>query len=334
MGDHDAFFKRIFSNPAHAAGELASVLPRELVAVLDLGKLELIPGSFVDNAMRERHTDLMFRAPVRGRRRRGRPLYVYLYFIFEHLSWPDPLTPFRLNQYMDRFWARLLQESPTRKTLPIIIPLIVHHGPGGWRGPRTLHDMIDGLDELPALRRFVPNFELLIDDLALATDAQLAGRPLLPAPKVATWLLRDGRNVRTLLSHAAAWGPELERVAPGERAALLSYLLSLARPGAWDEVRKVIHIHAPASEASMISILDHFRQEGRQEGREEGREEGRQEGHATALRGVLRALLANRFGALPPEVDARIDATESPALEQCVLRVGTAARVEDVFDPH
>jgi predicted transposase YdaD len=333
MGDHDAFFKRIFSNPAHAAGELASVLPRELVAVLDLGKLELIPGSFVDNAMRERHTDLMFRAPVRGRRRR-RPLYVYLYFIFEHLSWPDPLTPFRLNQYMDRFWARLLRESPTRKTLPIIIPLIVHHGPGGWRGPRTLHDMIDGLDELPALRRFVPNFELLIDDLALATDAQLAGRPLLPAPKVATWLLRDGRNVRTLLSHAAAWGPELERVAPGERAALLSYLLSLARPGAWDEVRKVIHIHAPASEASMISILDHFRQEGRQEGREEGREEGRQEGHAIALRSVLRALLVNRFGALPPEVDARIDATESPALEQCVLRVGTAARVEDVFDPH
>jgi predicted transposase YdaD len=220
MGEHDAFFKRIFSNPEYAAGELASVLPPELVAAIDLGKLVLMPGSFVDDAMKQRHTDLLLRAPLRGRRRRGRPVYVYIYFVFEHLSWPDPLTPFRLNQYMDRIWAHLLRESPKRRTLPVIIPLIVHHGPGGWRGPRRLHDMFEGLDELPALRPFVPNFELLIDDLALATDEQLLGRPMAPVPKVATWLLRDGRSVDTLLKHAHAWGPELQRVAPGEIAML------------------------------------------------------------------------------------------------------------------
>ncbi|MBK8409998.1 MAG: Rpn family recombination-promoting nuclease/putative transposase [Sandaracinaceae bacterium] len=59
MGDHDAFFKRIFSNPEYAAGELASVLPPEFVAAIDLGKLVLMPGSFVDDAMKQRHTDLL-----------------------------------------------------------------------------------------------------------------------------------------------------------------------------------------------------------------------------------------------------------------------------------
>ncbi|MBK7156737.1 MAG: Rpn family recombination-promoting nuclease/putative transposase [Sandaracinaceae bacterium] len=59
MGDHDAFFKRIFSNPEYAAGELASVLPPELVAAIDLGKHVLMPGSFVDDAMKQRHTDLL-----------------------------------------------------------------------------------------------------------------------------------------------------------------------------------------------------------------------------------------------------------------------------------
>lgn len=58
MGEHDAFFKRIFSNPVYAAGELASVLHPELVAALDLSKLVLVPGSFVDEAMQQRHTDL------------------------------------------------------------------------------------------------------------------------------------------------------------------------------------------------------------------------------------------------------------------------------------
>ena len=111
-------------------------------------------------------------------------------------------------------------------------------------------------------------------------------------------------------------------MAPGEIAMLLYYLLSIAGPGYWDQIRDVIHIHAPASEAAMISIADHLRQE------------GRQEGHLSALRGVLRGLLADRFGALPPEVDARIDATESVVLEQCIRRAVTAAQLDDVFAAH
>lgn len=58
---HDGLFKRIFKDPVHAAGILRSVLPAELVAQLDFSTLELEPGSFIDQHLAERHTDLLFK---------------------------------------------------------------------------------------------------------------------------------------------------------------------------------------------------------------------------------------------------------------------------------
>lgn len=85
MGDHDGLFKRVFSVPENAAQELRSVLPAGLIEGLDLSALALVAGSFVDPELRGRHTDLLFRAP-----RRDGDGSVYVYFLLEHQSAPDP----------------------------------------------------------------------------------------------------------------------------------------------------------------------------------------------------------------------------------------------------
>jgi predicted transposase YdaD len=64
MGDHDGLFKRAFSVPAHAAGELRSVLPEALTNRLDLSTLKLETASFVDAEMEHRHADLLFSATL------------------------------------------------------------------------------------------------------------------------------------------------------------------------------------------------------------------------------------------------------------------------------
>ncbi|MBK7152286.1 MAG: Rpn family recombination-promoting nuclease/putative transposase [Sandaracinaceae bacterium] len=331
MGEHDTLFKRVFSVPEYAAAELASVLPRTLVSAVDLSQLVLVNGSFVDETMQHRHADLLFRAPRRrsrsrgarkGRRRGGQAKMVYFYFLFEHLSRTDALAAFRLLQYMERIWAQLLREDPTLETLPLIVPLVVHHGAGGWRGPRSLHEMIEGVDEFPALRPFVPNLELLIDDLALHTDGELQQRPMPPVPKLATWLLRDGRDVRELLRHVPAWGADLEHVAraqPGELVALLGYILLVAGVESLQAVRDTIVLHAPSTEASMISIADHLI------------EQGRELGDLNALRRVLRLQLTSRFGPLSAEFETRLNAADSERLELAVSRVLTAAHPADVL---
>ena len=111
MGDHDTFFKHVFSAPEHAAGELRSVLPAAVTERMDLEALELVPASFIDEEMQHRHADLLFRAPVDGKA-------AYVYFLFEHQSEPDPLMPFRILTYMQRIWGRVLKLWSTSMTRP------------------------------------------------------------------------------------------------------------------------------------------------------------------------------------------------------------------------
>jgi len=56
---HDALFKTTFGLPEHAAGELRAVLPAALSRHIDFSTLARRPGSFVDEALSERHSDLL-----------------------------------------------------------------------------------------------------------------------------------------------------------------------------------------------------------------------------------------------------------------------------------
>ena len=80
---HDALFKATFSQVERAAEELRWVLPPELVAQMDFDSLSLEPGSFVDDALREQHTDLLYSLRIGGRAAR-------VYVLFEHQSSVDP----------------------------------------------------------------------------------------------------------------------------------------------------------------------------------------------------------------------------------------------------
>ena len=110
---HDSVFKSVFSQVEHAAGILRAVLPPELVKHIDFATLALCSGSFVDEALKERYTDLLFSALIGGRR-------ALFYFLIEHQSTQDDLMGFRLLRYEVRIWERWLNENPNAKRLPAI----------------------------------------------------------------------------------------------------------------------------------------------------------------------------------------------------------------------
>lgn len=329
MGEHDALFKKFFTVPENAAGELRSVLPPRLVGELDLSRLEVMPGTFVSRELRLRHTDLLVRVPFR--RPRGGHTHAYIYVVLEHQSKVDPEMPYRMLEYMVRIWTELRLEDPSRWTLPVVIPLVVHHGARPWSGPRTLHALVEGLDEQPELRRFVPDFELLIDDLAVATDAQLMARPLAPAAQIAAWLLRDGRDVEAILAHLEVWATRLAEVVtqhPDESTALLRYILLAGGVKSLDQVRNTIILHVPAAEAPMASAGEQLIQQGFQL----GVQQGVQQGEMRALRDALTSLLEHRFGASEAAMaQPRIEGREASELKRMLLRVPSATTVADVF---
>ena len=63
---HDAFFKKVMSEPLLAGTFLREHLPPDLVELLILESPELLPGSFVDEALAQHHSDLLFRVPLKS----------------------------------------------------------------------------------------------------------------------------------------------------------------------------------------------------------------------------------------------------------------------------
>jgi hypothetical protein len=240
--------------------------------------------------------------------------------------------PYRVLTYQQRIWAAILRDEPHRKTLPPVITLVIHHGEGGWRAPSTLHQMIEGLAEAPALSPFVPELELLIDDLSAADDEALFARPLPPFPKIVLWLLRDGRGIEILLEHLPAWGPELERLAAADAGGedigvVLRYILRVAGEAPFEIVRQKIIDVTPTLEQPMASAAEQLIQRGIEKGIEKGKQVGLQEG----LRHTLARQLRSRFGSLDPDAEDRIANAAPETLERWLDRILTAESADDVF---
>ncbi len=114
-GAHDALFKSIFEQPEHAAALVSPRLSNALRASIDWSTMQLVPGSFVDLELRQRHCDLVFRvASFAG------PLFVYV--LLEHQSTNDRDMTLRILRYLERLWTRWRREHPNA-ALPLIIPL-------------------------------------------------------------------------------------------------------------------------------------------------------------------------------------------------------------------
>jgi hypothetical protein len=221
---HDALFKATFGQPDIARSELELVLPAGVRAHLDLATLEVLPGSFVDEALQHTHTDLLY--AVRAREPRGAAdatdatdataaaagatdgTEALVYVVFEHQSSQDAAMPFRLLRYLVRVWERWLRDHPDARKLPIVLPVLLHHGEGRWRMATDFASLLDASPELlEAVRPYQPQFRVVLDDLAALSPDALAARALHAL----------GRLVQLALWSSRSMG-RLERAAPLMRA--------------------------------------------------------------------------------------------------------------------
>jgi predicted transposase YdaD len=320
---HDALFKSAFESPAHAAALLRELLPSPIHDAIAWNTLHREPGSFVDTALADRHSDLLFSARLHT----GDTALLYL--LLEHQSTSDAAMPLRILSYEIRVWDRIRKETPTQR-LPPVIPVVISHVPGGWTTSRCFDDMLDPrVLAIPGLAALVPRFSLIIEDLAHFTDDELKARSLAAFQKLALWLLRDARDPARLLDSFGFWIDailEAER-APGGASAfatLITYMFRVVDPMNQDQLRAKIRLLGPHTEESAMSIADKLHEEGRQEGRQEGRREARI--------ATLRSQLLFKFQALDATYEARLHAAPAEALDRYLQRVLFANSLAAVFE--
>src|SRR4249920_3840362 len=313
---HDALFKSAFEAPADAVALLRELLPAVLRELIAWDTLHGERGSFVDPALADHHTDLLFSARLRT------DAAELIHILLEHQSTADPAMPLRALSYRTRVWNRFRKECPDA-WLPPIIAVLVSHAPGGWTTSRSLNDMFDPcVLAIPGLAASIPRSSLIIDDLTHLSNDDLKARSLAAFQKLALWLLRDARAPRHLLDNFDTWiitFTEAERAPAGidAIATLLTYMFRVIDPVHHDELRAKIHQLGPHAEETTMTIAEMWHEEGREEGRI----------------AALRSLLIAKFGsqALDATYEAYLQAATPAAVDRYLQRVLVADSLTAMF---
>jgi predicted transposase/invertase (TIGR01784 family) len=320
---HDAFFKEMLSRPEHAASLLQQILPASIAARIHFDSLAPCAGSYVDEALKERHSDLLFSVPLEGR-----PALVYL--LFEHQSTVDALMSFRLLRYEVRIWERWLRDNPGARKLPVILPVVLHHSVDGWTGTVAFEDLLD-VDQatLADVAPYVPHFQFLLEDISHETDEALRARAITALARLSLWCLRHAREPWELVDRLGAWLDLVREVrgAPHGVAALvriMRYIFATNEPDQPEAlVRRLLAAVGEEGKEEIMTAADQLIERGREQGLKQGLEQGRRE--------VLLDLLRERFGALPDAAAVRVTAAGMTELQAWSKRVLRASTLDDVF---
>ena len=274
MGDlttpHDAFFKVTFGDKDVAQDFLKHYLSAQIANVVDLNYLTKENNSFVDERFKESFTDMLYRTKINGEDG-------YIYFLFEHKSYQDPLVILQLLRYIVRIWEEKYDRKANR--LPIIIPMVIYHGESKWNVQTKLINLIKGIDELPEeTKEYIPVYEYELYDLSPFGQVMIVGLALTKVVLEVMQLvmITDTKKFRQAMKKVLediAQLPEdkFERFVD----ACITYILSVRDDVDIGTIEKESkEILSERSEAIM-SVAEKLRNEGRLEGRLEGKEEER-----------------------------------------------------------
>ena len=133
---HDKLFRAVFSDVAEAAALLRTALPAELREGMDWETLKLLEGTFLDDALRESESDLLYEVAHGDDGER-----VWLYVLLEHQSTPDPWMRFRLLRYCCRIWEGGIRDGAGERELRPIVPLVFYQGSRRWTHSTEFADL-------------------------------------------------------------------------------------------------------------------------------------------------------------------------------------------------
>jgi len=336
-GLHDLFARYTFGHPERAAAELRAVLPAHVVSEVDWSSLRREPVSVVDPELRETESDLLFTARLRS----GQPLLLYV--LLEHQSSVDRWMALRMLRYVVRQVERWRQEHPKSEKLPLIIPLVMYHGPdGAWTAPRRVEDLFDlpeGEAERERWMALVPRFEYLLDDLTAEGEEALGARPGPPLVRLAWLVLRHGRS-EELARKLPDWVTLFAQVQAGPEGAehlvvVIRYLLWTGGKAVHKAARQVLHslVDGQRAEELMGSWAEEMIERGVEKGLARGREEGREEGRLQERAEAVLRILTKRGVQVDEAARRRIlSCTDGATLDRWFDRALNATALSEVLD--
>ena len=294
---HDHFFKDLFGRPEIAAEFLATYLPPEIVAELDLASPEPVKDSFVDEDLRESFSDMLYRA----KRKRGGEAYVYI--LFEHKSWPDKWVGFQLLQSLTQIWKKLKDVGV--KSLSPVFPIVFYQGIESWNAGDDLSALIES-DADEALSRYGVKLRFYLWTLSTYDKNLLQGAVILRAGLLMMKAIftPDNREfVAQLKEILELLVRDPEPTATEYLRTVLRYTAAARKGLAPESLGKIVTENLPKPEAErlMSTVAEIWVQQGMQQGLQQAQMEMTQRMAEHTLR-----QLQKRVGALDKQTQARV----------------------------
>lgn len=334
---HDQLFRAIFSDSAEVAALVRDVFPPEVVGLMDLSAVEAQPSDFIDEALRAHLSDLRFRIPWR------RGGHAHLGLLVEHQSSPDPEMPLRVLRYTLRAWEAAQAEPRPPGRLPVVITLVVFHGPRPWSTPQALSELYDAPPEaIERLRPYLPELRLLLEDLTVAEDDAV---PSDDGGKLALLLLRHAHRRdlwETLDAHRDLLRALLQRRGSLPTLQILRYVIDVSERAPSEALRRRLFQDLPRDvKEDTMTYADMLREEGErrglergfERGLERGLERGEHRGRQGAFVTSLTTLLEARFGPLPPWASTRVESLGEAEILACITQAVSAPDLDALLGP-
>jgi hypothetical protein len=314
--EHDHLFKLACSAPDAALAVVRAALSDTVARAIDPGSLRLEQPNVVGGEpLAEDVRDVVLSC-----RMHGRPAFIYV--LIEHQRRVDAAMPLRISAYIQRMWARWRLDHPD-EPLPIVLPIVVHQGPGPWTGPRSIADML-GADQalLDEVGPFMPGLKLALLDLGALPPAAVAA---LSAPA----FLRVSLTLMRIVVVPGVRPEEVLQVLRVDLAAPLRELI--AQPGGDEWLGHAISYTVRRVKGLDIEAVRDAAREAAGVQADEVVMSTAQELIDQGARGVLERLLTKKFGPVTDELRVRLAAASADELEGWGERVLSAKRLDDVF---
>ena len=317
---HDSYFRAILEDPKRAADFLRRHLPPGIVRLLADEPPELLDGSFVDDVLRNRQIDRLFRVKLESGE--------FIFVIVEHASSVIPKMADRLRHYRQQIRDReeAARDGKPGRMTPILA-LVVYHGEALWDAPHSHGDVMTGdpapqdkSTEDPELHGQMYGPDYLVRDIGCVPENQLAGDPDLMAGLLLLMHRYRGPvsdrilyRIRELLSEGTAFENQTyEYILYAYGTDLDTVLATVETKGA----------------TSVVNLVEELISKGRAEGHAEGEAKGEVRGRAS----ILNRLLERRFGSLPATVRERVRSASVRELDTWGDAVLEAPTLEAVFE--
>jgi predicted transposase/invertase (TIGR01784 family) len=312
---HDKFFKDIFSRPEVAQDFCRHYLPREIVELLDLSTLTQAKDSFVDEELRESFSDLLFRVKLIT----GREIYIYI--LFEHKSYRDPMTLFQILRSEVKIWDNDRKQRTGKKLRPMI-PLVICHGRRKWNIPLDFQSLFLWTE---GMEKYLPQFEYLHFDVPRMTDEQFDGDALLKTLLVVLKYIQQRDPREKAAKIAAAFRDLGEKRSDIEEIlyTVLHYLYQTIKAEDQVQVKQEFERTLREGAEKMPTLAEYYIQQGREEAKQQGIQEARE---------AILDFLQVRFNRVPKRVVAKVTAIDDMAelreLRRKALRVESLKEFE------